>query len=104
MSSPEDIEQQFYEALQQGDIERLMAVWADDDDQRRHGGGEAPGHQLPVPLHEGVGDHRLEQHHRGDDDDERAGVEPLRQPVADEAPAEDAKPKRKRATKAAEEA
>ena len=32
MSSPEDIEQQFYEALQQGDIERLMAVWADDDE------------------------------------------------------------------------
>ena len=30
MSSPEDIEQQFYEALQQGDIERLMAVWAED--------------------------------------------------------------------------
>lgn len=32
MSSPEDTELQFYEALQQGDIERLMAVWADDDE------------------------------------------------------------------------
>jgi uncharacterized protein (TIGR02246 family) len=31
-SSPDDIEQQFYEALQHGDIEALMAVWADDDD------------------------------------------------------------------------
>ena len=31
-SSPDDVEQQFYEALQHGDIEALMAVWADDDD------------------------------------------------------------------------
>ena len=31
-ASPDAIEQQFYEALQHGDIERLMAVWADDDD------------------------------------------------------------------------
>jgi uncharacterized protein (TIGR02246 family) len=28
----DDVEAQFYEALQQGDIERLMAAWADDDD------------------------------------------------------------------------
>jgi uncharacterized protein (TIGR02246 family) len=32
MASPEDIEAQFYEALQQADLDRLMAVWADDDD------------------------------------------------------------------------
>ena len=32
MASPEDTETQFYEALQQGDIDRLMAVWADDDE------------------------------------------------------------------------
>lgn len=31
-SSPDDVEAQFYEALQQGDITRLMAVWADDDE------------------------------------------------------------------------
>jgi uncharacterized protein (TIGR02246 family) len=31
-ASPEDTEQQFYEAMQHGDIERLMAVWTDDDD------------------------------------------------------------------------
>ncbi len=31
-STPDDIEQQFYEALQHGDIEALMAAWADDDD------------------------------------------------------------------------
>ena len=30
LASPEDIEQQFYEALQQGDLGRLMAVWSDD--------------------------------------------------------------------------
>jgi ketosteroid isomerase-like protein len=32
LGSPEEIENQFYEALQRGDIERLMAVWSDDDD------------------------------------------------------------------------
>jgi len=32
MSSPDDTEAQFYEALQRGDIEKLMAVWADEDD------------------------------------------------------------------------
>lgn len=32
LASPEDTEAQFYEALQQGDLERLMAVWADDDE------------------------------------------------------------------------
>lgn len=32
LASPDDIEQQFYEALQHGDIERLMAVWSDDEE------------------------------------------------------------------------
>ena len=32
MSTPEDTEAQFYEALQQGDVERLMTLWADDDE------------------------------------------------------------------------
>jgi ketosteroid isomerase-like protein len=32
LASPDDIEQQFYEALQRGDIERLMAIWSDDED------------------------------------------------------------------------
>jgi ketosteroid isomerase-like protein len=32
MASPDDTEAQFYEALQHGDLERLMAVWADEDD------------------------------------------------------------------------
>jgi len=32
LSSPEDTEAQFYEALQQGDLDRLMAAWADEDE------------------------------------------------------------------------
>jgi ketosteroid isomerase-like protein len=32
MASPEETEAEFYEALRRGDLERLMAVWADDDE------------------------------------------------------------------------
>jgi uncharacterized protein (TIGR02246 family) len=32
LASPEDTETQFYEALQAGDLDRVMAVWADDDE------------------------------------------------------------------------
>jgi ketosteroid isomerase-like protein len=32
MASVDDVEAQFYEALQRGDIERLMATWSDDDE------------------------------------------------------------------------
>jgi ketosteroid isomerase-like protein len=32
MASPDDVEAQLYEAMQAGDIEKLMATWADDDD------------------------------------------------------------------------
>ena len=32
MASVDDVEAQFYEALQRGDIERLMAIWSDDDE------------------------------------------------------------------------
>ena len=32
LASPEDTEQQFYEALQQADLDRLMEVWADEDE------------------------------------------------------------------------
>jgi uncharacterized protein (TIGR02246 family) len=31
-STPDEIEQQFYEALQRADIDQLMAVWSDEDD------------------------------------------------------------------------
>lgn len=30
--SPDEVEAAFYEALQQGDLERMMACWADEDD------------------------------------------------------------------------
>lgn len=30
--SPDELEAAFYDALQQGDLERLMACWADDDE------------------------------------------------------------------------
>ncbi|HMO45037.1 MAG TPA: nuclear transport factor 2 family protein [Rubrivivax sp.] len=32
MASPDDVEAQFYEALQQADLDKLMAVWSDDDE------------------------------------------------------------------------
>jgi ketosteroid isomerase-like protein len=32
MATPDDIEAQFYEALQQGDLDKLLSVWADDED------------------------------------------------------------------------
>ncbi|MBL8328808.1 MAG: nuclear transport factor 2 family protein [Rubrivivax sp.] len=32
LASPDDTEAQFYEAMQAGDLERMMAVWADDDE------------------------------------------------------------------------
>ena len=32
MTTPDETEAQFYEALQLGDLERVMSVWADDDD------------------------------------------------------------------------
>src|SRR5215216_6474180 len=32
LGNPDEIESQFYEALQRGDIEKLMSVWSDDDD------------------------------------------------------------------------
>jgi len=32
MATPEDVETQFYEALRDADIGKLMSVWSDDDD------------------------------------------------------------------------
>jgi len=32
LASPDDVEAQFYEALQQADLDKLMAAWADDED------------------------------------------------------------------------
>ena len=32
LATPDDVEAQFYEALQLADLDKLMAVWSDDDD------------------------------------------------------------------------
>jgi uncharacterized protein (TIGR02246 family) len=32
LATPDDVEAQFYEAMREGDIDKLMAVWSDDDD------------------------------------------------------------------------
>ena len=32
MASPDDVEAQFYDALREGDIDKLMSLWADDDE------------------------------------------------------------------------
>jgi uncharacterized protein (TIGR02246 family) len=32
LASPDDVEAQFYEALQHADLDKLMAVWSDEDD------------------------------------------------------------------------
>jgi ketosteroid isomerase-like protein len=32
MASPEDAEAQFYDALREGDLDRMMAVWAEDEE------------------------------------------------------------------------
>jgi ketosteroid isomerase-like protein len=32
LASPDDVEQQFYEALREADLDKLMAVWAEDEE------------------------------------------------------------------------
>jgi ketosteroid isomerase-like protein len=32
LASPDDVETQFYEALREADLDKLMAVWADDEE------------------------------------------------------------------------
>lgn len=32
MATPDEVEAQFYDALREGDLEKLMAVWSDDDE------------------------------------------------------------------------
>jgi ketosteroid isomerase-like protein len=32
LASPDDIEAQFYEALREGDLNKLMAIWAEDEE------------------------------------------------------------------------
>ncbi len=67
LASPDDVETRFYEALQQADLDKLMAVWCDDDEVAcvHPGGGRVIGHAairasfeaifangaIPVQLH-----------------------------------------------------
>ncbi|MDA0227283.1 MAG: DUF3225 domain-containing protein [Proteobacteria bacterium] len=44
--SSEQVEQDFYQALQQGDLQRLMACWVDDDDALCVPPGAEPLHGL----------------------------------------------------------
>ncbi|NRF69544.1 nuclear transport factor 2 family protein [Aquincola sp. S2] len=32
MTTPDEVEAQFYEALREGDLDKLMALWSDDDE------------------------------------------------------------------------
>jgi uncharacterized protein (TIGR02246 family) len=32
VASPDDVEAQFYDALREGDLDKLMAIWSDDDE------------------------------------------------------------------------
>ena len=50
-------------------------------DVLHHGGRQAPRHRVPVPLHEHEGDHRLQDHHRHDHDQQRARIEAGRHPA-----------------------
>jgi hypothetical protein len=65
----------------------------DRGDVARHRRRQALGDGLPVAFHEDEGDDRLQQHHRGDDDDQRTGVEAARHRqgyAAEETPQEEA--------------
>ena len=73
----------------------ILRIAAVDVDQRgdvlHHAGRQPLGDDVPVPLHEHEGDHRLQDHHRHDDDEQRARVEALRhhavEPAAEPPPA-----------------
>ena len=59
------------------------------DDRRdllRQRGRKPHGDALPMPLHEHIGEHALQDHHRRDDDEERPRVEALGQERGELAP------------------
>ena len=61
---------------------RQRAVEIDDRaDVARHRRRQPVGDEIPMALHEDIGDRRLQQHHRQDDDQQRAGVEALGQQI-----------------------
>ncbi len=81
------------DAAQLGVVGVLRKGLVDVDERRdllRHRRRQIIRHQIPVPLHEHESDHRLQHHHRHDDDQERTGIEPLRhhrfEPAAEAVP------------------
>ena len=50
-------------------------------DVLHHRGRQPPRHRVPVPLHEHERHHRLQDHHRHDHDQQRAGIEAGRHPA-----------------------
>ena len=74
IGSPDEVEAQFYEALQRGDIEQLMALWADDDEiVCVHPGGDARGRRRRDPRQ--LRGHVRQRRHPGA---ARAGAPPAR--------------------------
>ena len=77
MSRPEPVGG---DALQHRGLGVLRIALVDVDHRGDVGGdgrGQPARHGLVVALHEDIGDDRLQDHHRRDDDDERAGIEAL---------------------------
>ncbi len=58
----------------------------DGRDVAHHGARQPARHRLPVPLHEDIGDDRLQDQDRQDDDQDRADVEAFRHAVAEREP------------------
>src|SRR5262245_2623647 len=65
----------------------ILRIAAIDVDQCRDilhdASGQTLGDDVPVPLHEYEGDHRLQDHHGCDDDQQRAGIKPFRHAAVD---------------------
>ena len=70
-------------------VVRLLRIRLGNLRQRRdvadHRGRQVPRHHVPVPLHEHKGDDRLQDDHRRHDDQQRAGIKPLRHDVLEPA-------------------
>ena len=68
---------------------RPLVALVVEADQEHHfadiGFRQRPGDRLVMPLHEDVGHDELQHHHRGDHDDQRARIEPLRKMALEKA-------------------
>ncbi len=65
MASPDEVEAQFYEAMRDGDLAKLMALWADDDEVLcvHPGGPRIVGHRAIRAAFEAMfGNGRIDAH------------------------------------------